>query len=237
MKQKQDAILICEDDINFGMLLCDYLSQQDYIVDFAQDGEEGWQKFNETHYDFCILDVMMPIRNGFELAKNIRMTGSLIPILFLTARSSVEDIIEGYKSGGDDYVVKPCPMNVLMCKIETILRRFRRQQLNDITVYQLGAFTYDSVTQTLTTDSIVHHLSSRENELMHIFAQNPNQLVAKNMLLTSVWHNDSYFTNRSLSVYINHLRAIINGNDSIKLMNVHGKGYKLVISENKNTTR
>ena len=231
MKKKQDMILLCEDDVNYGMLLSDYLRQKNYKVDFAQDGEEGWQKFNESHYDFCIFDVMMPVKNGFELANAIRMTGSQVPILFLTARSAVEDVLEGYKNGCDDYVVKPCSMDVLMCKIECILQRFRRQQLNDITIYQLGSFEYNSSQQVLYKDGEKKRLSSRENELLLIFAQNANQLVERSVLLTSVWHNDSYFTSRSLSVYINHLRMLLKGDDTVKLMNVHGKGYKLIIPE------
>ena len=231
MKKKQDAILLCEDDVNYGMLLCDYLRQKNYKVDFAPDGEEGWQKFNENHYDFCIFDVMMPVRNGFELAKSIRLTGSQVPILFLTARAAVEDILEGYKSGCDDYVVKPCSMDVLMCKIECILQRFRRQQLSNITIYQLGSFEYNTARQILTLGQESRRLSSRENELLLIFAQNANQLVERSVLLTSVWHNDSYFTSRSLSVYINHLRTLLKGDNTVRLMNVHGKGYKLVIPE------
>ena len=229
--KKQNVILLCEDDVNYGMLLSDYPRQKNYKVDFAQDGEEGWQKFNENHYDFCIFDVMMPVKTGFELSHAIRMTGSQVPILFLTVRSAVEDVLEGYKNGCDDYVIKPCSMDVLMCKIECILQRFRRQQLNDITTYQLGSFEYNSSQQFLYKDGGKKRLSSRENELLLIFAQNANQLVERSLLLTSVWHNDSYFTSRSLSVYINHLRTLLKDDDTVKLMNVHGKGYKLVIPE------
>lgn len=228
---KKDVILLCEDDVNFGMLLCDYLRQKDYKVDFAKDGQEGWQKFNDNHYDLCILDVMMPVRTGFELARDIRMTGSQVPIIFLTARTAVEDILEGYRSGCDDYVLKPCVMDVLMCKIECILQRYRRQQTNNVSTYQLGNFEYQSSRQILILNGVERHLSSRENELLLILVQNANQLVERKVLLTSVWHNDSYFTSRSLSVYINHLRTILQGDSTVKLMNVHGKGYKLVVPE------
>lgn len=228
---KKDVILLCEDDVNYGMLLCDYLRQRNYRVDFAKDGVEGWVKFNENHYDFCILDVMMPHINGFELAKNIRMTGSLVPILFLTARAAVEDILEGYHSGCDDYVVKPCSMDVLVCKIECILQRTHRQLLSNTSIYMLGDMEYNSARQVIIYDGEEIHLSSRENEILLILAQNANQLVERKVLLTSVWHNDSYFTSRSLSVYINHLRTILQVDSTVQIMNVHGKGYKLVIPE------
>lgn len=231
MFKKQYSILVCEDDVNYGMLLTDYLLQKGYSVDYAQDGEVGWQKFCEAHYDFCILDVMMPARNGFELAKAIRMTTSQVPIIFLTARNSIEDMIEGYKSGCDDYVTKPCPMNLLMCKIEAVLRRYNNQQMMDITVYHLGKIVYNTVTQTLTIGKETHRLSSRENELLRILTQSLNQLVEKNVILTSIWHTDSYFTNRSLSVYVNHLRSILAVDSKVKLLNVHGKGYKLIVPE------
>lgn len=231
MIEKQDAILLCEDDVSFGMLLKDYLTQNGYIVDLTTDGEKGWQKFCETYYDLCIFDVMMPVRNGFELAKAIRMTGSQVPIIFLSARSAVEDILEGYKSGCHDYVTKPCSMAILMCKIECLIKFSRTQKIGSNNIYILGVYTYNATEQTLSIGETKQHLSSRENELLHIFVQNKNQLVERKMLLTSVWRNDNYFTGRSLSVYINHLRGLLKEDDSIKLINVHGKGYKFVIPD------
>lgn len=231
MNKEQEIILLCEDDANYGLLLCDYLRRQQYRVDYAQDGEEGWQMFNNNHYDFCIFDVMMPVRNGFELAKAIRLTGSQVPILFLTARSAVEDILEGYRSGADDYVLKPCAMDVLVCKIECILARFRRQQQPATTRYTLGSFVYDSAGQTLTKGSILRNLSSKENDVLALLAQNINRLVEKKLLLTSVWHDDSYFANRSLNVYINHLRTLLKEDDAVRIINEHGKGYKLVVMQ------
>ena len=231
MKKNQDAILLCEDDVNFGMLLSDYLRQKDYRVDFARDGEEGWQMFNASHYDFCILDVMMPVKTGFELARAIRMTGSQVPIMFLTVRTAVEDVLEGYACGCDDYVFKPCSMDVMMCKIECILQRFRRQQLANTTFFKLGNIAYDSVKQTLTSENKQTKLSSRENELLLLLAQNTNQLVEKNKILTSIWRAETYFSGRSLSVYINHLRILLQGDSRVEIINVHGKGYKLAVPE------
>ena len=224
MRKNQEVILLCEDDVNYGMLLCDYLRQKNYKVDFARDGEEGWQMFNDNHYDFCIFDVMMPVKTGFELAQAIRTTGSQVPILFLTVRTAVEDVLE-------DYVYKPCAMDVLMCKIECILQRFRRQQFSNTITFQLGDIEYNSALQTLTCGDKQKHLSSRENELLLLLVQNSNQLVEKNKILTSIWRTENYFSGRSLSVYINHLRILLKDDKRVEVINVHGKGYKLAVPE------
>ncbi len=232
MKKKQATILLCEDDVNYGMLLCDYFKQKGYKVDYAQDGEEGWQKFNAKSYDFCVLDVMMPVRTGFELCKAIRMTGSLVPVIFLTARTAIEDVLEGYHCGADDYVLKPCSMDVLMCKMESILSRYHYQRSE--CPYDVGTMYYDSVKQEIEVNGDLIHLSSKENDLLLILAQNANRLVERKVILTSVWHNDNYFASRSLSVYINRLRKVLSTDDEVRILNVHGKGYKLLLPEKKN---
>lgn len=231
MNDKSISILLCEDDLNYGMLLNDFLHSSGYHVDLALDGDSGWVKFTHSKYDICIFDVMMPLKSGFELAADIRSTGSDVPIIFLSARTAKEDILEGYKVGGDDYVTKPCSMEILIYKIESIMRRIRKRELEEKTVFQLGRIQFDTTRQTLTDGNQSKHLSSRENELLLLLARNANRLVERSYILKSVWLNDTYFSGRSLSVYINHLRKLLAAETAVKIMSVHGKGYKIVIPE------
>lgn len=231
MKERPISILLCEDDINFGMLLSDFLQGKGYLVDLAQDGDDGWIRFCQSKYDVCIFDVMMPLKNGYELAKEIRRSGSDIPILFLSARTSKEDILEGYRVGGDDYVTKPCSMEILMYKIESITRRILKKEMDNKRYFQIGQFEYDSVRQYLTLGDQKQHLSSRENDLLLVLAQGANELVERNYILKTVWQKENYFNGRSLSVYINHLRKLLAGDKEVRIASVHGKGYKLVIPD------
>ncbi len=231
LKAEKISILLCEDDLNFGMLLNDYLLSRGYLVDLAQDGDDGWVKFTHSKYDLCIFDVMMPLKSGFELAKEIRESGSDVPILFLTARTSKEDILEGYRVGGDDYMTKPCSMEILIYKIESIMRRIRKRDLENRTQFQLGRLVYDASRQTLHDGEAKIHLSSRENELLLILCQRHGELVERSAILKSIWLNDNYFACRSLSVYINHLRKILAIEPAIRILSVHGKGYKIVLTE------
>lgn len=231
MKEERISILLCEDDLNFGMLLSDFLRSSGYDVDLAQDGDDGWVKFTHSKYDLCIFDVMMPLKSGFELTADIRSTGSDVPVIFLSARTSKEDVLEGYKVGGDDYVTKPCSMEILIYKIESIMRRIRKRELEEKTVFRLGKFTFDTTRQTLTDGNESKRLSSRENELLLLLARNANRLVERSYILKTVWLSDTYFSCRSLSVYINHLRKLLAADTDVKIMSVHGKGYKIVVPE------
>ncbi len=231
LKAEKISILLCEDDLNFGMLLSDFLRSRGYDVDFAQDGDDGWVKFTHSKYDICIFDVMMPLKNGFELAKEIRESGSDVPILFLSARTSKEDVLEGYRVGGDDYITKPCSMEILIYKVESIMRRIRKRDLESRTRFQLGRLEFDATRQTLYDGEAKIHLSSRENELLLILCQRFGELVERSYILKSIWLNDTYFACRSLSVYINHLRKILATEPAVKIMSVHGKGYKIVQNE------
>ncbi len=231
LKSEKISILLCEDDLNFGMLLNDYLLSRGYLVDFAQDGDDGWVKFTHSKYDICIFDVMMPLKNGFELAKEIRETGSDVPIIFLTARTSKEDILEGYRVGADDYITKPCSMEILIYKIESIMRRIHNRNAENRTQFTLGRLTYDASRQTLYDGETKIHLSSRENELLLILCQRDGELADRSTILKSIWLNDNYFACRSLSVYVNHLRKIFAREPAVKIMSVHGKGYKIVVTE------
>lgn len=232
MESNKALILLCEDDTNYGQLLADILRGKGYEVVLKTNGVEAWQTFQQNKFDFGIFDVMMPLKTGLELAHEIRQTGSDMPFLFLSQKQSVEDILKGYAEGADDYVVKPCKTDILICKIEAILKRYRRQVLENKTEFEIGSLKFDAVHQVLLAPNGQKvRLSSRENDLLKMLAQNLGFLVDRNVILKQIWHNDSYFCSRSLSVYINHLRNHLALDQRIKIMSVHGKGYKMVVED------
>lgn len=227
MKTMQTNILLVEDDASLNTVLADYLRSKDYTVETASNGKEAWELILIKHYDLIISDIMMPRMNGFELLKLIRTQYLELPVIMLTAKTDRDDIIHAYDLGCDDYVTKPFSMDVLICKIEAVLRRFRLTKESEQTEWQLGELVFDSVRQQLGNQ----HLSSRENDLLKMLCQSMGQLVDRNRILMSIWGADTYFNARSLSVYINHLRKYMGEESPIRIMSVHGKGYKLVSME------
>lgn len=227
MKIMQTNILLVEDDASLNTVLADYLRSKDYTVETASNGKEAWELILIKHYDLIISDIMMPRMNGFELLKLIRTQYLELPVIMLTAKTDRDDIIHAYDLGCDDYVTKPFSMDVLICKIEAVLRRFRLTKESEQTEWQLGELVFDSVRQQLGNQ----HLSSRENDLLKMLCQSMGQLVDRNRILMSIWGADTYFNARSLSVYINHLRKYMGEESPIRIMSVHGKGYKLVSME------
>lgn len=227
MKTMQTNILLVEDDASLNTVLADYLRSKDYTVETASNGKEAWELILIKHYDLIISDIMMPRMNGFELLKLIRTQYQELPVIMLTAKTDRDDIIHAYDLGCDDYVTKPFSMDVLICKIEAVLRRFRLTKESEQTEWQLGELVFDSVRQQLGNQ----HLSSRENDLLKMLCQSMGQLVDRNRILMSIWGADTYFNARSLSVYINHLRKYMGEESPIRIMSVHGKGYKLVSME------
>lgn len=218
-------ILIIEDDINLSTVLADYLQNKGYVVATAPDGQEGWEMLMKNHYDLVLSDIMMPRMNGWQLLKSLRDSNNQVPLIFVTAKTDREDIIRGYNLGCDDYVTKPYSMDILICKIEAVLRRYKANQVNSEMEFDLNGVRFDAVRQTLGS----HHLSTRENELLLVLCQNMGKMVERNRILMSLWGSDTYFNSRSLSVYINHLRNYIGKDSIVKILSVHGKGYKLVI--------
>lgn len=221
-------ILLAEDDINLGSVLRQYLHAKGYDVDLANDGEEAFKTFMENEYDLCILDVSMPKKDGFTLAKDIRRINSKIPIIFLTVRSMKEDVLRGFDIGADDYITKPFNMEELLMRIEAILRRTGRLTESKQTVFQIGKFTFDSVRQTLKIDDKVQKLTTKENELLKLLASNMNEVVERNYALKLVWGDDSFFNARSMDVYITKLRKYLAADPSVKIINVHSVGFKLI---------
>ena len=223
-------ILLCEDDPNLGSLLREYLVAKDYEVDLMPDGELGYQAFVENEYDLCIFDVMMPNKDGFTLASDIRKKDTKVPIIFLTVKALKQDILEGFKIGADDYITKPFSMEELLFRIEAIMRRVNMQKLQlGTTEYKFGRFMFDYQTQILTFDEEKHKLTTKEAEMLRALLQNANQILERNAALKAIWGEVTYFNARSMDVYITKLRKILQQDPDISIVNIHGKGYKLVI--------
>lgn len=224
-------ILIVEDDPNLGQILNEYLSLKGHVTTLCRDGEEGFSTYSKGSFDFCILDVMMPKKDGFSLARDIRETDKQIPIIFLTAKSMKEDTIEGLKIGADDYLTKPFSMEELLLRISAISKRVNNENSNVSLMpgkLALGKFTFSYDQSLLERPSGTVKLTSRENELLRLFVQNINQTLDRSYALKAIWKDDSYFNARSMDVYIAKLRKHLKEDDSIQILTVHGQGFKLV---------
>lgn len=226
---EKTKILLCEDDENLGMLLKEYLQAKNYDVTLMPDGETGYHSFLDEKFDMCILDVMMPKKDGFTLAQDIRKLNSIVPIVFLTAKSLKEDVLEGFKIGADDYITKPFSMEELLFRIEAILRRVSGKHISNESEFRLGSLVFDSQKQTITSADRTIKLTTKECELLLLLVQNANNILERQFALKSIWLEDNYFNARSMDVYITKLRKILRADSDIEIINIHGKGYKLVI--------
>ena len=229
MEKAKTRILLAEDDENLGLLLKEYLQAKGYETDLYKDGEKAYKGFNNNHYDICILDVMMPIKDGFSLAKDIRTINSSMPILFLTAKSMKEDVLEGFTFGAEDYMTKPFIIEELMLRIEAILRRTRNDSsASNQENFQIGNYAFDVTTQTLTLGDNSKRLTTKESELLRYLCLNKNSVLDRNFALKTIWIDDSYFNARSMDVYITKLRKYLGEDPSVEIINVRGKGFKLI---------
>ncbi|MFA6873738.1 MAG: response regulator transcription factor [Bacteroidaceae bacterium] len=221
-------ILLCEDDENLGMLLREYLQAKGFDADLCPDGEAGYRAFLKNKYDMCVFDVMMPIKDGFTLAQEVRAANAEIPIIFLTAKTLKEDILEGFKLGADDYITKPFSMEELTLRIEAILRRVRGKKNKESSVYRIGQFVFDTQKQLLTIGAAQTKLTTKESELLSLLCAHANEILQRDFALKTIWIDDNYFNARSMDVYITKLRKHLKPDPNIEIINIHGKGYKLI---------
>ncbi len=228
-------ILIVEDDPNFGSILRDYLTLNDYDVTLAKNGIEGLEKFKKEDFDLCILDVMMPYKDGFTLAKEIREKNETVPLIFLTAKSLKEDVLKGFKLGADDYLTKPFDSDVLLAKVKAILNR-RMSKTNTVDsdehLFTIGAFHFNSKLRFLSyqqQDPL--KLSPKENQLLRLLVLHLNDLLPRDIALNKIWRDDNYFTSRSMDVYIAKLRKYLRQDPKVEILNIHGEGFRLVVSD------
>ena len=222
-------ILLCEDDENLGMLLREYLNAKGYAADLCPDGEEGYKAFLRNQYELCVFDVMMPKKDGFTLTQEIRQINTDVPIIFLTAKTLKDDVLEGFKIGADDYLTKPFSMEELTFRIEAILRRVHGKKNKETSTYKLGRFIFDSQKQLLTIEDHQTKLTTKESELLALLCAHTNEMLQREFALKTIWVDDNYFNARSMDVYITKLRKHLKEDPSVEIINIHGKGYKLIV--------
>lgn len=231
MSEQKTKVLVVEDDENLGKMLTDYLRIKEYDVRLAKDGEEGFKAFIDEEFNICLLDVMMPKKDGFTLAKEIRALRSNVPIIFLTAKSMEEDVKEGFLSGADDYIAKPFSMEVLLMRISAILRRVENadEELNSKTEFFIKDFKFFPEKRIINNGKEDKKLTSKENELLKLLCIYQGKIVDRNDALNMIWGDDNYFNSRSMDVYVTKLRKIFKEDDGIQILNSHGKGFKLLV--------
>lgn len=224
-------ILLAEDDENLGQLLHTYLKSKGFTVQLATDGKVALDTFHNGQYDFCIFDVMMPKMDGFSLAKEVRELDKKIPILFLTAKSMKEDKLEGFALGADDYLTKPFSMEELLARMNAILRRVEIPEEQGDGEFFIGSIRYEPELRLLHSNGEEKKLTTKENQLLQLLVKNKNEILDRQATLRAVWGDDNYFNGRSMDVYIAKLRKLLKDDSSIEIMNVHGKGFKLIVKE------
>lgn len=226
------SILLVEDDANLGFVLKDYLEMMNYQVELKKNGIEGLQAFKNKSFDICILDIMMPLKDGFTLASEIKEINEDIPIVFLTAKEMKEDRIKGFKAGADDYITKPFSTEELSLRIEAILRRYKKgvDASNEEVFYTLGKYTFDFMNQLLTINNQVCKLTKKESELLKLLCDHRDKVLKRETALKKIWGEDDYFMGRSMDVYITKLRKYLKDDPFITITNVHGTGFKLEIN-------
>jgi len=227
---KQKTILLAEDDDNLGLLLQQFLKSKGFTVELARNGKHAYEKFNDGHFDFCIFDVMMPEMDGITLAKEVRLVDPKVPILFLTAKSMKEDKLEGFEAGADDYLTKPFAMEELLARMNAIFRRSSGDEVSeDDEMHEIGNIKYDPVSRVLHLQSEDKKLTTKEGQLLHLLCKNRNDVLDRQAALRAIWGDDNYFNGRSMDVYIAKLRKLLKEDERIEILNIHGKGFKLIV--------
>lgn len=226
--KKDIAILLVEDDPGLGFVIQDTLRESGYIVHLCRDGNEGLKQFSDRTYDMCILDVMMPKKDGYELARDIRKINTEVPIVFLTAKGMTADKVEGFKSGADDYITKPFSNEEFLLRIEAILRRTTNRDSDPApAVFEIGKYRFDADNFELSTQGHSRTLTRKEAGILKLLSERMNKVVERELITTIVWGEDGYFVGRSLDVFITKLRKYLGDDEAVSIANVHGVGFKL----------
>ena len=221
-------ILLVEDDPSLGFVIKDNLEMKGYDVTLCNDGESGETTFHQNNFDLCILDVMMPRKDGFTVARNIRKKDQQVPILFVTAKSMLEDKVEGFAAGGDDYITKPFSVEELQMRIEVFLRRSTGRENVD-TTFKLGKFEFDSSNLTLAGEGSARTLTQKESDVLGLLCKNRDRVLKREEILKAVWGDDDYFLGRSMDVFISKLRKYLKNDPNVQIVNYHGIGFRLEI--------
>jgi len=225
-------ILLVEDDFNLGIVIQDFLSLEGYSVHLCRDGKEGLQKFNKNDYDVCLLDVMLPEKDGYEIAEDIRKVNKEIPIIFLTAKSNPEDKVKGFKAGGDDYITKPFNREEFLLRIKAILRRANNEYNEEEEgIIKINSYKLDFKNLKLTCSEDEKKLTKRETAILKLLSENRNKVIERGLVLNLIWGDDNYFNGRSLDVFITKLRKYLKYDETISINNIHGVGFKLELVE------
>jgi len=227
---KNQNIFLLEDDLSFGSVLKSYLELNDYAVTWVDDGKYALEKFRNSKFHICILDVMLPNVDGFTIGRQIRSIDKDIPMIFLTAKALKEDILIGYNLGADDYITKPFDSEVLLCKIGAIIKRQTTNPATEASSYNIGLYQFDPKLRQIHRENSVQRLSPRESDLLTLLCQHQNELVPREMALRKIWGDDSYFNARSMDVFVTKLRKFLIDDPNIEIRNVHGSGFLLVVS-------
>jgi len=230
---KPTRLLLVEDDPNLGTLLAEYLRAKDFEVELRTDGEAGRKAYDQGGFDLLVLDVMMPVKDGFTLASEIREQDKRTPIIFLTAKSMKQDTIQGFEHGADDYMTKPFSMEELLLRVNAVLRRANgvQPEPEEPDRYDFGSCAFDTKRQVLRTPAGERRLTTKESELLRLLCAHRNDVLERSKALQEVWGTDSYFSGRSMDVYIAKLRKYLRDDPSLEIINVHGKGFRLVVQE------
>jgi DNA-binding response OmpR family regulator len=225
MKTKS-RILLAEDELSLGYLIKDNLMEAGYEVVLCPDGQIAIDQFNKEHFDICLLDVMMPNKDGFTVLKNIRLRNAHIPILMITAKSMEEDRIHGFEIGADDYICKPFSIQELLLRIDVFLRRTRILHSENPLIFKIGKITFLYSEQRIVSGNDRHDITQRESELLLFLCKNPNRLLTREEILIEVWGKDDFYLGRSMDVYMTKLRKYLRADESIRLETIHGTGFR-----------
>ena len=226
--KKDIKVLLVEDDSNLGSITSDYLRAKGYNCTWEINGELGYREFVKNQYDIVILDVMMPIKDGFSTAKDIRGIDKKVPIIFLTAKSMKEDTLKGFEIGADDYITKPFNMEELTARISAILKRVSSDTESHFDDIKIGKLTFNPKMQILSKDDFSVSLTTKESDLLILLYKNKNDILERDHALKAIWGDDNYFNGRSMDVYIAKLRKYLKNDEQIQIINVHGRGFKLL---------